>query len=419
MKLDKWQEEVLKAEGNIILSSGRQVGKSTIISIKVGEYAVKNKNKAIMMIAPTERQAYLLFSKTLGYIFDHHKKYIKRGKDRPTKSIIKLENGSIIYCLPTGLDGTGIRGYTIDVLVPDECPLIPESVWPAVVPALATKNGVQWLLGTPKGRQGYFYKCFNDDKFSKFHVSTQEVAEMRDEPMRGYMLDHIKSQKAVMSKVEFTQEYLGEFMEELSQFFPDALISSCMTKLRPGSIKPDKDYYLGVDVARKGRDESVFAVIDRIDRDTFIHVENLITTKTYLTETTDMIIQLEVLYNFKKIYIDDGGIGVAVFDQLLNEPKVKRKVIAINNRARPLDKDENKKKKLLKEDLYMNMLALMEKAKLKLLTDPEIFQSLKSVQYEYSDGGDIRIFGNYTHICEALIRACWCNRDKSLNIWAA
>ena len=63
----------------------------------------------------------------------------------------------------------------------------------------------------------------------------------------------------------------------------------------------------------------------------------------------------------------------------------------------------------------------MEHKKIKLLDDPEIYQSLKSVQYEYTRDAwghpIMRIFGNYTHIVEGLIRAAWCVKDKSLNMW--
>ncbi len=34
---------------------------------------------------------------------------------------------------------------------------------------------------------------------------------------------------------------------------------------------------------------------------------------------------------------------------------------------------------------------------------------------EITDNKDIKIFGNYTHIAEGLIRAAWCVKDKSLN----
>jgi len=61
LELDKWQKEVLATSGNKAICSGRQSGKSTIISQDGGEYAAKNKNKSIMIIAATERQALLLF----------------------------------------------------------------------------------------------------------------------------------------------------------------------------------------------------------------------------------------------------------------------------------------------------------------------------------------------------------------------
>jgi len=129
-----------------------------------------------------------------------------------------------------------------------------------------------------------------------------------------------------------------------------------------------------------------------------------------------MILRLERKYNFKKIYIDDGGLGVGVFDNLLDENQTKRKVIAINNASRSLDKDNKRKKKLLKEDLYNNLLRLMEQGKIILEENDNTFLSLKSIQYEYVDG-QLKIHGNYSHITEALIRAVWCMKHKGLNIW--
>ena len=63
----------------------------------------------------------------------------------------------------------------------------------------------------------------------------------------------------------------------------------------------------------------------------------------------------------------------------------------------------------------------MEQGKLKLLDDPKVFQSLKSVQYAYTNDNlgtrHLKIFGNYTHIAEGLVRACWCVKYQHLNIW--
>jgi len=412
MKLDDWQQQILDTEGDICLRSGRQVGKSTIISIKAAEFALNNKNKVILIIAAVERQAFLLFEKTLDYLFTNHPKEIKKGKDKPTKHIIKLTNGSTIYCLPTGLSGYGIRGYTINLLIADEAAFIPEDVWIAVIPMLAITKGNIILLSTPFGKGGYFHDCFDDTHFTKFHISSEECPRKNQE-----FLDR---EKARMSKVQYAQEYLGEFVDELRQFFATELIKSCMVALPPGGppLSPGGgDNFLGVDVARMGEDESVLFSVKRRNG-VLKEIRKEITTKTLLTETTLRIKLSDRELNYKKIYIDDGGMGVGVFDSLLEDEQTKRKVVPINNAKRSLDREGLKYKRLFKEDLYNNLLTLMEQGKIKLYECPETMLSLKSIQAEY-DGGTLKIFGNYTHIAEALIRAAWCMKDKSLNIWIA
>ena len=418
MELDDWQKKVLETKGNICLRSGRQVGKTTIISVKAAQYAVQNPKKTILIIASVERQALHLFEKTLGYIHDNHKILIKKGKDKPTKHKIHLTNGSTIYCLPTGLSGYGIRGFTVDLLIADEAAFIPEAVWTAVTPMLAVTKGDIILLSTPFGKGGYFYRCFQAKDFTAFHISSEDC------PRKNQTF--LDSERSRMSRLQYAQEYLGEFVDELRQFFPTELIKKCMilsrqsspdTILTHSSYLPAGDTFLGVDVARMGADETVLASIRRIwDKDLLIQCDMEITERTLLTETVQRIKLANQKWNYKKIYIDDGGMGVGVFDPLLELNETKRKVVAINNSVRSLDNKEKKYKKLLKEDLYNNLLYLMEKGKIQLYDDPEIMLSLKSVQAEY-DNGQLKIFGSYTHITEALIRAAWCMKDKSLNIW--
>ncbi len=410
MNLDKWQQEVLNTKGNMCLRSGRQVGKSTIISIKAGEEALKRKGISVMVIASVERQAQLLFEKILSHIYLTNKSAIKTGKDRPTKHQIRLKNGSVIHSLPTGESGYGIRGYTIDLLIADEAAFIPEDVWTAVMPMLAVTKGNVWLLSTPHGREGFYYRSFSDEKFTSFHISAEDC------PRKNVaFLEH---EKTWMTKMQYAQEYLGEFADQLMQFFPNDLINkSCiLSRSKDSLITSSAAYFLGVDVARMGEDESTFEIIDRTDRKKLIHVESEITRKTLTTETAKKIINLNLKWGFKAIYIDDGGMGVGVFDQLLQEDEVKRKVVGINNASRSIDSDPEKpqQKKLLKEDLYNNLLRLMERNEIKLLDDDEIKLSLRSIQFEYTATG-LKIFGSYSHVCEGIIRAAWCVMDKSLN----
>lgn len=412
IKLDPYQIDVLKTEGNLCLRSGRQVGKSTIISIKAAEYAAKNPKKTILIISSVERQARLLFEKTLAYLHDNYKSYIKTGKDRPTMHIVNLKNGSRIYCLPTGLSGYGIRGYTVDMLIADEAAFISEEVWQAVTPMLATTKGNIILLSTPFGRSGYFYRCFSDPAFTSFHVSSEDCARIDK--------DFLVQEKKRMSAVEYAQEYLGEFVDELMTFFPEELIKSCMTIPTPKDPLPTSgEMYMGADIGGMGGDQTVLLSVSRTGKRndySFKQIDMDVSDHTRITETIRRIKKLDRRYYYKKMYIDSGGLGVGVTHPLLDDDDCKRRVVEINNASRTIDYEKKRRRKLIKEDLYSNLINLMEQGKIALFDDPEILLSLKSVQIEKKDG-KTHIFGKFTHIAEALCRSVWGNKDKTLNIW--
>jgi hypothetical protein len=343
---------------------------------------------------------------------------ISKGAQKPTKHKVHLTNGAEAVTKAVGQYGLGILGMTVDVVVPDECAYLPEAIWTSITPMLLTTGGCMWLLSTPNARQGFFYEAYTNPemKFKTFHVSSEEVAEARPEPLRTMMINHLAREKERMSKLQYAQQYLAQFLEEVGQLFPDHLISEAQKTDRNKDIK-ESEYYLGVDVARMGGDETTFEILEKID-DKFIHRENIMHKFTLTTDTIQKILTLDFTYNFKTIYIDDGGLGAAVFDQLLINEQTKRKVRAINNASRAFDVDKNRSKKLMKEDLYLNLLHLLESGRLILLKDSEIFTSLKSITLENSENtNQIRIYGSYSHIAEGLIRAAWASREKKLNLY--
>ena len=409
MILDKWQEEVLGTKGNICLRSGRQVGKSTIIGLKTAKYALENQSKLIMVISKTERQAGLLFAKILLNIHQIDRIAIKKGKDRPTKHIINLKNGSVIHCLPAGDTGFGIMGFTIDLLIADEAAFIPEEVWNSVIPALAITRGNIWLLSTPFLKQGYYYECFSDPSFTAFHTSSEDCPR-KDEVFLAH-------KKETLTKAQYAQMYLGEFRDEFTRQYPEEFIIKCC-KLKRRKIFSKGRYYLGCDVGRK-IDSFTFEIIEKINNNKFEQVENIIELDKPIPEMTRKIITLNEQYNFKKEFIDSGGMGIAVCDILREDSKNKNKVVEINNASRAYDKEGMRTKKILKEDLHNNLLRLMSQGKILLLDDDEIKASLRCVQKEYNPiTGRVKIGGNDDHVVEGLIRAVWGERDKSLNIMA-
>ena len=432
--LDKWQLDFLACKGDKILCCGRQVGKTVICAIDAGEYAINNPTtKPIVMIAPTERQAYALFIKTLNYLLQKYPKHvIIKGKDRPTKTRIKLKSGVEIYCLPVGKDGLGVRFLTIGRIYKDECSRIPELVHEAVDPALLTTGGDEIDLSTPFGAIGTFHEIWINkdsvyDSFTRFSVTSEKVMQERPicatwtQKQRDKALSKLAQAKSRWSTRRYAQEYLGEFVSDLFRWFDDKLIYECCVLKRRDHIIHDRVYYMGIDLARMGEDKGTFEIVENIDRENIQQVDNIVTEKKFTTETFDRIIELESKWSFKKIGIDagSGSLGVGLLDFLLREVTVRRKVIALSNIKVMLNYEGDNRRVLLKEDMYDLLKTLMERGKVKLLDDNSIIASLQSIQYEYvmkeGQPTKLRIYGDDSHIVEGLMRAVYLANQKNIN----
>jgi len=412
---DAWQQKVLDTDGNLALRCGRQTGKSEVISAKVAKLALERPNINILLIAAAERQGSMIFEKVVANLMRLADKDV--FAETPKKNLVRLTNGTKIFCEPAGRTGHFIRGFSVDILIADEAAFIPEVVWNAVIPMVAISRkarGMGWiyLLSTPFGKGGYFYDSFQDDDFRQFHVSAEDCPR--------YPKNFLRKEKKRMTKAQYAQEYLAEFTDEWNQLFPTKLIKQCMKFMEwnlKRDIRPASQFYLGIDVARYGGHENAFAFVET-------HHKEIRCVKVDVTErvsTTDTSGRAEIYdnaWNFKRIGIDDSGVGGGVTDQL-QDKLGKRRVIALNNASQRIQiEGEEKKRGIFKEDMYSNLLKLMEIGKIDFVNDLNLLRSLKSIIYEYSEGGKLRIFGNYSHITEALVRAVWCaTKMKGLSLY--
>ena len=407
--LDDWQKEYIETppEQDCFLLNGRQTGKTTAMSIKSVELCINHfkAGENILIASLTEKQGFIMLAKALAYATAKYNKEILKGKDRPTMHRISLKNGTNIFCYAAGETGEGLRGFTIKKLMVDEGSRMSREFFIAVLPMLSVIGGSMDVASTPCGKEGYFYECSKDEHYKKFYVSAEDCPR--------HTKEFLESQKKMMSKLEYAQEYLAQFLDELRRVFSDELIEKCCILKRKERIIEDRTYFLGVDVAGWGKDETTLEILDGTDRENIKQVENEILLKKLTTETSQRIIQLERIWNFKEIGVDDGGVGFGVFSELLREDATKRKTKALNNASRPIDNEGEKSKKLLKEEMYLNLLLLLENLKIRLLDDDEIKASLASIQHNEED----KIFGNDSHICEGIVRAAWLIKTTSLNIY--
>ena len=427
MQLDDWQKEILECtDKRILLCKGRQIGGTTIMARKCAERMISQKNCKIVVTSITEDQAQLVIAMVLGYLEKDHKKLLKKPYSRNvTKSVINLTNGSDIISRPVGSTGNSVRGFTGNVLYLNEASRMPEFVFEAAKAILLTTGGDIWIDSTPFGCDTFFHKSFlNTKRYKVFYHTSEEVMKNRPiseswtKTQRVEALQMLKEEKEDMTDLQYKQEYLGLFVGGIQRFFTEELIEkSC--KIESTDIKPKGDNFQGIDIARKGGDEIVLVSGTRINRALLTQIDMTIPQAQTLTDTSRLIIHKDKLLNHNKIYMDDGGLGVGVFDILYEDNQTKRKIIGLNNASREIEKIysqgkvKTRKKTLLGIDLAINLRNLMEKRQIQLFNNEKVKQSLRSIQCDYSEGV-LKIYGNYDHIFEAIKRLAHCMKDNSL-----
>ena len=410
LTLDPWQKELIESKGNVVVVSGRQCGKSTGTSILAGETALKNKNEFILIGAYVIEQAQLIFRKIHEYILAKDPKQI-RGK--VTLNFLELKNGSKIYCRPVGDTGAGMRGFTATMIILDEAAFIPDRAWEAIEPVISVSKGRVILLSTPQGKRRFFYKATLNENYKLLHVSARDCPRHTKK-----FLDQKESE---MSRIAFATEYLGDFIDDYNRkFSPEWVKKVCTLEKTEAPLLMPKNNFLGIDVAGAGPDETTFQGFNATNKK-FIYQNLEIHSNTIAGPQIER--QVEVLkakfrYDRKSIGFDSGGLGSGTFSYMLENTKLKRSIVALDNSQRPTEHlKDGKQTKLLKEYMYDLVEEMGWRGELKCFNDGAVKQSFESIQIEFKEGGKKRYWGSYSHIVEGIVRAVWLAKNKGLKVW--
>ena len=466
MKWDKWQEKVINHKGSITIRCGRQTGKSTCVGKRRANQMLDYVGSVSLVIAPAERQSSGLFDKTMGWLeLKHqevlaaapqfkqdpsvsHKNNLTRRRqweydygifnEIPTRTSIVLKKdfsksqhksnrGSIYYCFPAGRSGVFLRFLSLDFLDIDEAAFVPDVVYNTLKPMLAISHklrGLGWetLISTPYGKGGFFFESHMSDDYLKIHVSAEDCPR--------YDSVFLGKERRRLTRVEYAQEYLAEFIDELNQFFPTKLIKKCMTFIE-WNKKTDVvsgRFYAGLDFAGYGIDDNTLVVAELnknrvkvVKKFVFEPVERDDEYNTLTSSTIDRVEVIDHDFKFRILFTDDGGLGSPISD-LLKEKLGKRRVLELGNARKRVEvQGKEREKGILKEDLYSNALMLMECGLIDIIDDNELLASLKSVMREYKISGTgkktLVIWGKNTHLAEGFVRACWCVKERGLGLY--
>jgi hypothetical protein len=217
--LDSWQADVVRSQDQrLILLCARQTGKTLTTAFKAVATAVLKSGALILILSPSQRQSSEMFRVVLGLL-----KKLKDGPAIVAESALRceLENKSRIVALPSS--ETTIRGYSAaDLIICDEAARIPDELFAAVRPMLATSGGCLVMLSTPAGRRGQFFETWqNENDWQKVKVAATDCPRISKE--------FLDSELAELGQKQFESEYGLIFHDSDEAMFASAAIEAAFS----------------------------------------------------------------------------------------------------------------------------------------------------------------------------------------------
>jgi hypothetical protein len=217
---DANQVAVLESTANrAILNCTRQWGKSTVCALKAVHRAVSKPGSLIVIACPSQRQSSEFLLKAS--VFLEQLGINPRGDGHQRFSLL-LPNHSRLIALPGKYHNT-IRGFSaLSLLIIDEAALVPEPLYRTLRPMLAVSRGDLWLLSTPYGKRGFFYRewAFGGDRWTRFRVPATECLRIPPE--------FLEEERESSGSLYFGQEYMCEFHATDDAIFHEELIRNAL-----------------------------------------------------------------------------------------------------------------------------------------------------------------------------------------------
>jgi len=380
----------------------RQSGKTETVSKVAIMLARRIVDNPVLIFAPTDRQAGLLALKIENSVkkmpFLEHFRIV-----RQTLRSFYFSNGGSIICETVGDTGQTILGYTAGAIILEEAGSIKDSiVYGSILPMGATTDPPIIKIGTPKG-MNHFFESFDSDLYCVHQISYEAA-------VRAGVISaaYVEEMRRTLPSDKFRTEMMAEFVVDEDAYFPYSLIESCVGGVfRDGPVGGGV-YYLGADIARLGQDSTCLIVLERGSPNRVVKIVDI--PKCTLDVAIDRINELHSVWGFKKIFVDETGVGAGVRDVLARRYNVwKRNVFG--GRRGFVDADlvvgvrftiQNKM------DIYSNLKVLMERGLLKFPRDRKLISQLRDFRYELTVGDNVKLHHSeygFDDYCDALALA--------------
>lgn len=374
----------------IVAVIGRQWGKTTISQNMALYWAINNPKSIIYWVSPTDSQVQKVYKDINNAIIDS--KLIKSKKASSGNTEFNFKNGSSIF-FKSAASEDSLRGSSVDYMIIDEAAFIKkDTIETILLPMLNVRGKKCLFISTPKGKNylyDYYRRGLVDNKWKSFRFSTLDSPFVNSELINMF--------RNTLPDKLYQQEIEAEFIDSSSVFNN---INECMNIDR--QLKPinGEIYYVGIDIGLVN-DASVLTIInnkgDMVNYFRWVDIESPV--------LIDKIIELNNIWKFKKIMIENNNQGLPIIQEL------KRK---INN---VFEFNTNSKSK---PEIINNLIHLFNMKEINIIRDEYLKIELESFIFKQNDNGNIKFMADYGFHDDCVISlaiALYCyNTNKSKGV---
>lgn len=341
----------------IILTTGRQWGKTMLGINMLLKWALTTPNASTMWVSPVYSQSKRVMSIMYQAIADT--KVVK--SINKSEMVIELFNGSNILFRSAEREDN-LRGHTLDYLVVDESAFIKDVVWDTVLRQTTLIKGRRVLfISTPRGKN-FLYSL---------HIRGLDPTQTAYLSLRGSSYDTPYISKEELDEAKeslpddiFRQEIMAEFIDNGGEVFTN-IDEYC--KINQWSTpQGGKTYYAGLDLGRTN-DWTVLTIFDEYGNVVYIWRDRQKSWEYIVGE----VLKHTKRYN-ANLLVEVNNVGDVIYEQLKKEYQ----------KAEPFVTKNDNKQNIIEDLLYG-----LNKGEVMLPTEElfgPLYAELKTFTFEYS-----------------------------------
>ena len=433
-KLYEYQKEVLHLvhdNRKSIIMMGRQGGKSITSAAYILWYTLFNEGKTVAIIANKGASAREVLDR-YQIMYECLPIWMQQGVKVWNRGDISLENGCKVFAAAT--TASSIRGKSINVLLVDECAIIPNNIaeeffasaYPTISSGLTTKI---IMTSTPLG-MNHWWQYFNEaapEDGIEGHVGRNGFVRMFVPYWRHPDRDEewAETQKKTLGELKFNQEVLCEFLGSSNTLINGQTLRNMSSTIPIKSSMgldvyeepiPGHFYFLAGDCAYGVSDYSAFVVVDATQTP-YKLVAKYRNNKIMPMLFPSIIRKVGLEYNMAFVLLENNDIGKSVLDILYQDLEYENIITTLTENGKTYispgfaatTQIGVKSNKVVKKIGCFAMKSLLEENKFPIF-DADLINELST--FTEQNGSFKADEGKYDDLAISLMLFCWASTNQ-------